>query len=230
MTDDTWIRVDRYLASELLTPDAELDAALEASEAAGLPSIAVSPTQGKLLQMFARLCGARNILEIGTLGGYSTIWMARALPADGRLVTLEADEKHAAVARANITRAGLDTIVEIRLGPALTSLPALAAESRPPFDLVFIDADKVNTAEYFMWALRMSRPGSLIVVDNVVRNGAIADAATSDPSVQGMQRFFDLLRSEPRVSATAVQTVGTKGYDGFAVVLVEGAAVPTGRR
>ncbi|MDQ3348185.1 MAG: O-methyltransferase [Acidobacteriota bacterium] len=223
MSDDTWTRVDRYLAGQLLPDDPILSAALQASDAAGLPAISVSPTQGKLLQMLARLCGARNLLEIGTLGGYSTIWLARALPAGGRLVTLEADEKHAAVARANITRAGLDDRIEIRLGAALDTLQSLAAESRPPFDLTFIDADKVNTPAYFTWALQMSRPGSLIIVDNVVRNGAVADASTSDESVQGMRRFFDLLKREPRVSATAVQTVGAKGYDGFAVVMV-GAA------
>jgi predicted O-methyltransferase YrrM len=220
MTNDTWLSVDQYLASALIAPDPALEAALQASDAAGLPSIAVSPTQGKLLQIFARLCGARNILEIGTLGAYSTIWLARALPAGGRLVTLEADARHAAVARANLTRAGLDGVVELRIGRALDALPALAAEARPPFDLVFIDADKVNTPEYFMWAVRMSRPGSLIIVDNVVRNGAVVDPETTDASVQGMRRFFDLLGQEPRVSATAVQTVGAKGYDGFAVVLV----------
>ena len=220
MNEDIWTRVDQYLAGELLAPDPVLDAALQASEAAGLPAINVSPTQGKLLQMLARLCGARRILEIGTLAGYSTIWLGRALPADGRLITLEADEKHAAVARANIARAGLDDVVEIRIGIALESLPAIAAESRSPFDFIFIDADKVNTPEYFAWALRMSRPGSLIVVDNVVRDGAVADAATPDPSVQGMRRFFDVLKRERRVTATAVQTVGAKGYDGFAVVLV----------
>jgi predicted O-methyltransferase YrrM len=220
MNKELWTRVDQYLAGELLAPDPVLDAALQASEAAGLPPINVSPTQGKLLQMLARLCGARRILEIGTLAGYSTIWLGRALPADGRLITLEADEKHAAVARANIARAGLDDVVEIRIGIALESLPAIAAESRSPFDFIFIDADKVNTPEYFAWALRMSRPGSLIVVDNVVREGAVADAATPDPSVQGMRRFFDVLKREPRLTATAVQTVGAKGYDGFAVVLV----------
>ncbi len=224
MSDDTWTRVDQYLGGQLLPDDPILSAAVQASEAAGLPAISVSPTQGKLLQMLARLCGARNILEIGTLGGYSTIWLARALPAGGRLVTLEADEKHAAVARANITHARLDDRIEIRLGPALDTLPSLAAESRPPFDLTFIDADKVNTTEYFRWALQMSRPGSLIIVDNVVRDGAVADAASSDPSVQGMRRFFDLLKREPRVSATAVQTVGAKGYDGFAVVMVGGSS------
>jgi predicted O-methyltransferase YrrM len=220
MSNETWTRVDQYLAGELLSPDPVLDAALQSSEAAGLPAINVSPTQGKLLQMLARLCGARRILEIGTLGGYSTIWLGRALPPDGRLVTLEADEKHAAIARANIARAGLDKVVEIRLGRALETLAVLAAESSVPFDFIFIDADKVNTPEYFAWALKMSRTGSVIIVDNVVRSGAVADAETSDTSVQGMRRFFDGLKRESRVSATAVQTVGAKGYDGFAVVIV----------
>jgi predicted O-methyltransferase YrrM len=220
MDKEVWTRVDQYLVGELLAPDPVLDAALQSSEAAGLPAINVSPTQGKLLQMLARLCGARRILEIGTLAGYSTIWLGRALPADGRLITLEADEKHAAIARANIARAGLDNVVEIRIGIALESLPAIAAESHSPFDFIFIDADKVNTPEYFGWALRMSRAGTLIVVDNVVRDGAVADTATFDPSVRGMRRFFEVLKREPRVTATAVQTVGAKGYDGFAVVLV----------
>jgi predicted O-methyltransferase YrrM len=226
MNNETWTRVDQYLVGQLLQPDEALEAALRSSDAAGLPSINVSPTQGALLQMLARLCGARRILEIGTLGGYSTIWLARALPAGGRLITLEADEQHAAVARANIGRAGLAGVVEIRAGRALDSLPVLARESRTPFDLTFIDADKVNTPEYFISALSMSRPGSLIIVDNVVRNGAVADASTTDASVRGMRRFFDLLKSEPRVSATAVQTVGGKGYDGFAIALVVESAAP----
>ena len=226
MNNDTWTRVDQYLAGQLLQPDEALEAALRSSDAAGLPSINVAPTQGALLQMFARLCGARRILEIGTLGGYSTIWLARALPAGGRLITLEADEQHAAVARANIGRAGLANVVEIRVGRALDSLPVLARESRTAFDLTFIDADKVNTPEYFISALGMSRPGSLIIVDNVVRNGAVTDGATTDASVQGMRRFFDLLKSERRVSATAVQTVGAKGYDGFAIALVVDSAAP----
>ena len=221
MNNETWTRVDLYLAGQLLPPDAALDAALRSSEAAGLPAINVSPTQGKLLHMLARLCGARRILEIGTLGGYSTIWLARALPSDGRLITLEADEQHAGIARANIARAGLAGVVDIRIGRALDSLPALARESRTPFDLTFIDADKVNTPEYFRRALDMSRPGSLIIVDNVVRNGAVVDSTSSDPSVQAMRTFFDVLQHEPRVTATAVQTVGGKGYDGFAVVRVE---------
>jgi predicted O-methyltransferase YrrM len=226
MNNETWTRVDQYLAGQLLPPDEALDAALRSSEAAGLPSINVSPTQGALLQTFARLCGATRILEIGTLGGYSTIWLARALPSGGRLITLEADEQHAAIARTNIGRAGLSDIVEIRVGRALDLLPGLARESRTPFDLTFIDADKVNTPEYFVAALNMSRAGSLIVIDNVVRNGAVADASTTDASVRGMRRLFDLLKSEPRVSATAVQTVGAKGYDGFAMALVREAAAP----
>jgi predicted O-methyltransferase YrrM len=225
MANETWTRVDDYLAEELLPPDTALAAALQSIEAAGLPAISVSPTHGKLLQILAQLCGARRILEIGTLGGYSTIWLARALPSDGRLVSLEADEKHAAIARANIARAGLDGVVEIRVGRALDLLPGLAAEPGPPVDLTFIDADKVNTPEYFTWALKMSRAGSLIVVDNVIRNGAVAEASSTDASVQGMRRFFDVVRGEPRVSATAIQTVGLKGYDGFAVVRVgEGPA------
>jgi predicted O-methyltransferase YrrM len=222
MSSEIWTRVDEYLSSQLLPHDPVLEEALRSSEVAGLPAINVSATQGKLLQMLAQLCGARNMLEIGTLGGYSTIWLARALPPGGRLVTLEFEEKHAAVARANITRAGLNGVVELQIGRALDLLPALATEQRAPFDLTFIDADKVNTTEYFGWALKMSRPGSLIIVDNVVRNGAVADPASADASVQAMRRFFDVLKGEPRVTATAVQTVGAKGYDGFAVLTVKG--------
>lgn len=230
MTEETWTAVDRYLSELLIPPDPALDAALEASDAAGLPAISITPTQGKLLQMLALLRGARAILEIGTLGGYSTIWMARALPDDGRLITLEFDERHAAVARANIARAGLARIVEVRVGRALDVLPVIAAEKHPPFDLIFIDADKVSTPEYFTWALELSRPGSLIVIDNVVRNGAITDAASGDASVQGMRRFFELLAAEPRVIATALQTVGAKGYDGLAVALVTGGEIQVASR
>jgi predicted O-methyltransferase YrrM len=222
MNPDLWTSVDSYLADALVGPDAPLDAALAASAAAGLPEIAVSPTHGKLLHLLARVLGARRILEIGTLGGYSTIWLARALPAGGQLITLEADPKHAGVASANIDAAGLGSMVEIRVGAALGTLPQLAAEGRGPFDLIFIDADKVNTAPYFTWALTLSRPGSLIVVDNVVRGGAVADPSSADPGIQGMRRFFDLVRTEPRVEATAVQTVGVKGYDGLAIVRVVG--------
>ena len=195
---------------------------LQASSEAGLPPISVSPTQGKLLNLLARVRGARAILEIGTLGGYSAIWMARALPADGRLVTLEVDPKHADVARASIARAGLAERVEVRLGPALDTLQRLGAENAGPFDLIFIDADKPTLPEYFRWALRLSRPGTLIAIDNVVRDGAVIDSGSLDASVQGVRRLNELMASEPRVSATAIQTVGAKGYDGFALALVTG--------
>ncbi|HEX4149238.1 MAG TPA: O-methyltransferase, partial [Pirellulales bacterium] len=195
-------------------------AALAAIAAAGLPPISVSPNQGKLLWMLARIQAARSILEIGTLGAYSTIWLARALPVDGRLITLESDPRHAAVAQANIARAGLANRVELRLGLALETLPEIAAEGSGPFDLVFIDADKPSTPDYFDWALKLSHLGSVIIVDNVVRGGAVIDAASEDPSVQGVRRFHELLAAEPRVSATAIQTVGSKGYDGFAIALV----------
>jgi len=220
MSEDVWKAVDGYLSDQLVAPDEALDAALEASAAAGLPAISVAPTHGKLLHLLARLVGARRILEIGTLGGYSTIWLARALPPEGRLITLEADAKHAGVARANIRRAGLEGLVELRLGAALETLPGIANEGCGAFDLIFIDADKQNIPYYFDWALRLARPGSLIVVDNVVRGGAVIDAASSDRSVQGVRRFLEMLAAEPRVSATAIQTVGLKGYDGFAIALV----------
>jgi predicted O-methyltransferase YrrM len=197
-----------------------LAAAHEASLAAGLPAISVTPNQGKLLAMLARLMGAERILEIGTLGGYSTIWLARALPASGRLVTLELDEHHASVARANLQRAGLTNVVELRLGLASDSLAQLAAAGVPPFDLVFIDADKASTPDYFTWSLQLTRPGSLIVIDNVIRGGKVLDADSVDPDIQGIRRTFELLASEPRVTATALQTVGSKGYDGFAVAMV----------
>jgi predicted O-methyltransferase YrrM len=220
MSQEQWTAVDRYLTDLLVPADAALEAALGDSAAAGLPAINVSPNQGKLLHLLARLQGARTVLEIGTLGGYSTIWLARALPAGGRLVTLEADAKHAEVARANIARAGLADVVEVRLGPALETLPRLAAEGRGPFDLIFIDADKEGYPDYLTWSLRLSRRGSLIVADNVVRKGAVIDPASDDPRVQGARRFNELLAAEPRVSATAIQTVGSKGYDGFALALV----------
>ena len=220
MTQEQWTAVDRYFSDQLLPPDPALEAALQASVAAGLPPINVSPTQGKLLQLLARMQQARTILEIGTLGGYSTIWLARALPADGRLITLEADPKHAAVARANLVRAGLAGVVELRLGRALDTLPQLAAEGRGPFDLVFIDADKPGYPDYFAWALKLTRRGSLIIADNVVRKGAVIDPASPDPIVQGVRRLHELIAAEPRVSATVIQTVGSKGYDGFAIALV----------
>ncbi len=220
MAEGQWTEVDRYLTDLLVPADPVLEAALAASAAAGLPPIQVAPNQGKLLALLARLCRARTILEIGTLGGYSTIWMGRSLPAGGRLVTLEADPKHADVARANIAHAGLADVVEVRLGRALDTLPQLASEGLGPFDLVFIDADKPASPEYFSWALELSRPGSVIIVDNVVRNGAVIDAASDDPNIRGTRRLHELLSSEPRVSATAVQTVGSKGYDGFVIAVV----------
>ena len=218
--EQRWTAVDRYIADLLLPPDPVLEAALQASSNAGLPSIAVSPTQGKFLQLLALAQGARAILEIGTLGGYSTIWLARALPAGGRLVTLEFDPRHAAVARDNIAAAGFAGIVEIRLGLALETLPQLAAEGGAPFDFIFIDADKDNYPGYFEWALQLSRPGTIILADNVVRNGAVIDAASSDPRVQGVRRFHELVAADPRVSATTLQTVGDKGYDGFTLLVV----------
>jgi predicted O-methyltransferase YrrM len=226
MSEAQWTAVDRYLADLFIGADPALDAALAASDAAGLPQIAVSSTHGKLLHLLALSMatpsgpGARKILEIGTLGGYSTIWLARALPAGGRLITLEADPKHAEVARANVARAGLADKVEIRLGKALDTLPGLTAEA--PFDLVFIDADKQGYCDYLGWSLRLTRPGSLIVADNVVRKGAVVDPASPDSMVQGVRRFNQMLAAEPRVAATAIQTVGSKGYDGFALAVVVG--------
>ena len=216
---EQWTAVDHYLTDLLLPSDPALEAALEASAAAGLPSIQVSPTQGKLLHLLAMSLGARKILELGTLGGYSTIWMARALPAGGRLITLEADAKHAEVARANIARAGLANVVDLRLGRAQETLPKLADEA--PFDLIFIDADKTGYPEYFQWAMKLTRRGSVIIADNVVRKGAVANPASEDANVQGVRRFNEVLAAESRVSATAIQTVGSKGYDGFAIALVQ---------
>ena len=220
MAEELWCAVDEYIAQTLIKTDTVLDTALEKSHAAGLPAINVSPSHGKLLHILVRLVNARTILEIGTLGGYSTIWMARALPPGGRLISLECDPKHVELARANIARAGLERVVDIRLGIALETLTAIAAEKIGPFDLIFIDADKVSTPEYFKWALKLSRVGSLIVVDNVVRKGEVANARTNDPAVQGMRRFIELAAAEPRVTATALQTVGCKGYDGISIALV----------
>jgi predicted O-methyltransferase YrrM len=220
MTQEQWTAVDDYINTLLVRPDPVLEAALEASHAAGLPAINVSPAQGKLLHLIARAQGAMTILEIGTLGGYSTIWLARALPQDGRLITLEADPKHAEVARANISRAGLSSVVDVRVGRALETLPDLVAEGRGPFDLIFIDADKTGYPAYFAWALKLCRRGSVIIADNIVRQGAVADAASADSSVQGVRHFNALLAAEPRVSATVIQTVGSKGYDGFAIAVV----------
>ena len=219
MTQELWNAVDQYVNDSLGLSDAALEAALTESAAAGLPSIVVAPNQGKMLHLLASAIGARRILEIGTLGGYSTIWLARALPAGGRLITLEVDAKHAEVARANIGRAGLSDVVELRVGPALETLPLLAAEGCGPFDLIFIDADKASIPDYFRWALKLARRGSLIIVDNVVRKGAVMDAASEDPNVKGVRRFNEMVAAEPRVSGTVIQTVGSKGYDGFAMVL-----------
>ncbi|SRR5579883_212867 len=221
MAQAQWTAVDDYITDLFVPPDSSLDETLRVSAAAGLPPHNVSPNQGKLLQLLAQIQGARTVLEIGTLGGYSTIWLARALPTNGRLITLEADPKHAEVARANIARAGLSAVVDLRLGHALSTLSQLACEGREPFDLIFIDADKPNNPDYFAWALKLSRPGSLIIADNVVRNGEVINATSSDPSVQGVRRFNELIAADPRVSATAIQTVGSKGYDGFAIALVK---------
>ena len=222
MDERHWAAVDAYLVDKLLGDDPVLDAVLEANHAAGLPAMDVSPVQGKLLQLLARMAGARRVLEIGTLGGYSTIWLARALPADGHVVTLEAQPSHAAVAEANFARAGVAERIDLRVGPALETLPVLAREGGGPFDLVFIDADKENNLAYLDWALRLGRVGSVIVFDNVVRQSRVLDAASIDPSTQGVQRLFDQLARDSRLSATAIQTVGVKGWDGFALVRVEG--------
>jgi predicted O-methyltransferase YrrM len=221
MDQTGWNAVDAYIADKLIAPNETLDDVLAANAAGGLPAIDVSPTQGKLLHLIARMTGARRVLEIGTLGGYSTIWLARALPAGGKVVTLEAVPAHAEVARANFVRAGVADRVELRLGQALDSLAALADEGAAPFDLVFIDADKPNNPNYLTWALKLSRPGTVIIGDNVVREGEVLDAASSDSSVQGIRRFFDMLAEEPRLSATAIQTVGVKGWDGLSFAIVD---------
>jgi predicted O-methyltransferase YrrM len=215
-----WTAVDDYFADLLLPADAALDAALAASDAAGLPRIAVSPLQGRLLYLLARFGRARRILEVGTLGGYSAIWLARALPPDGRLVSLELEPKHAQVARANLARAGLAGVAEVRVGPAADSLAQLEREGAAPFDLIFIDADKTGYPDYWHAALKLARVGTLIVADNVVRKGAVADAASTDANVQGVRRYHELVAAEPRVQATGLQTVGVKGYDGFCIALV----------
>jgi predicted O-methyltransferase YrrM len=216
-----WTRVDDYLSRTLVPGDAVLAAALAASDAAGLPAIQVTPNQGRFLQLLARSLGVRAILELGTLGGYSTLWLARGLAPGGRLVTLEAEPRHAEVARASFARAGLSSVISIRVGPALDTLPKLLAEGAGPFDLVFIDADKPSLPDYFQWSLRLAHAGTVIVVDNVVRDGEVADEGSADASVQGVRRMNALIAAEPRVSATALQTVGSKGYDGFAFVLVD---------
>jgi predicted O-methyltransferase YrrM len=217
---DLWTSVDQYLTEILVPKDASLESALAANAAAGLPSIDVSPTQGKFLHLLARIQGAMRILEIGTLGGYSTIWLARALPPLGTLISLEFSPKHAAVAKENIAQAGLASIVEIRIGPAADSLAQLHAENPQPFDLIFIDADKPSNPTYLEWAIKLSRKGTLIVVDNVIRDGEIANASSTDPAITGTRAMFEMLSANPRLCATALQTVGSKGYDGFALALV----------
>ena len=220
MEKETWTQVDRYMEGQLLGPDPVLEAALRDSDAAGLPSIHVSPSQGKLLQLLAQSMNARRILEIGTLAGYSTICLARALPPEGLLISLEYEQKHATVARANIARAGLAGIVEVRVGLALEQLPKLKAEKRDSFDLIFIDADKQGYPEYFAWALKLAHRGTLIVADNVVRNGEVINANSPNAGVPGVRRMIELVALETRVSATVVQTVGSKGYDGFLIARV----------
>jgi len=218
--EELWSAVDGYVAALLVGHDAALEAALEASAAAGLPAIQVSATQGKLLHLLVRMQGARNVLEIGTLGGYSAIWLARGLATGGRLITLERDPRYAELARSNIARADLTGVIDVRVGLALETLRQLKSERQEPFDLIFIDADKVSYPDYLEWAVRLSRRGSVIVADNVVRRGEITDGDSADPSVRAMRRFNELLASEPRLSATEIQTVASKGYDGFAIALV----------
>jgi len=227
MNDKIWDEVDTYLESTLVQPGPALRATRQASGAAFLPDIAVSPAQGKFLQVLARLIGARRVLEVGTLGGYSAIWMAQALPPDGRLVSLEVDSHHAEVARANVAAAGLESVVEVRVGPAVDTLPVLAQEvGTGYFDLTFIDADKPNNPAYFEWACRLTRPGGAIVVDNVVRDGKVVDETSDDPSVAGVRRLFEAMAAAPEVSATALQTVGVKGYDGLAIAVVAASPAP----
>ncbi|MGN6216400.1 MAG: O-methyltransferase [Solirubrobacterales bacterium] len=221
MDQETFAAVDQFIGETILDEDEALRGAVEAAEAAGLPAIQVSPAQGKLLQLLVRILGAKQILEFGTLGGYSAILMARALPEDGRLITLEAKPEYAEVARRSIERAGVGDKVEVRVGPALEALPVLEEEGAGPFDLVFIDADKVNTPNYFAWALDHTRPGGLIIADNVVRKGTLGDPADPDEATKAQRRLHESLANEPRVSATTIQTVGVKSYDGFLIALVQ---------
>jgi len=223
MTQELWAKVDRYLAETLIPSDAVLEEVLRANAAAGLPAQDVAPNQGKLLYLLALISGGKKFLEIGTLGGYSTIWLARALPRRGKVVTLEGNAKHAAAAAANFKKAGLHRAIDIRIGPALESLQKLQAEGAGPFDLIFIDADKVNNPGYLEWSLRLSRPGTVIVGDNVIRSGTVADPNDPTPHVRGVRHFFEMLAEEPNVEATAVQTVGSKGHDGFALAVVRRA-------
>ena len=222
MIDKIWNAVDKFIADQFLEDDPALTATLAASETAGMPPIQVAPLQGKLLMMLSRAMGARKILEIGTLGGYSTIWLARGLSEGGGLITLDHHAAYAEIARDNIANAGLGDKVEIRVGKALDTLPTLEAEGAGPFDLVFIDADKPNTPDYFDWAVKLSRPGGLIIVDNVVREGAVLEEKSENPNVKGLREFYVRAAADPRVTATAFQTVGDKGHDGLAIVLVTG--------
>lgn len=220
MGQERWAAVDEYVSGLLAPHDQALDAALSAAGAAGLPPIQVSPPQGKLLYLLAKSLGAQRILEFGTLAGYSTIWLARALADGGRLITLEADPAYAEVARKNIAGAGMDDVVDLRVGPALETLPELAQEGAGPFDLIFIDADKVHSPDYFAWSLEHSRPGSLIVIDNVVRDGSLVEAGSDDATIQAQRHLHEMLAAEPGVIATTIQTVGVKGYDGFTIALL----------
>jgi predicted O-methyltransferase YrrM len=220
MDYETWSAVDGFISGTLVRHDEALDTAVRESDEAGLPAIQVSPPQGKLLHVLARTIGARTILEFGTLGGYSTIWLARALPNDGRLITLESEPRNAEVARENIARAGLSEIVDLRVGAALDLLPDLEAEDAGPFDLTFIDADKIHTPDYFAWTLERTRPGGLIVADNVVRGGTLAEADSDDPVTVAQRRLHEQTAADPRVTATTIQTVGVKGHDGFTLALV----------
>lgn len=222
MSQELWTAIDQYITDALVPTDTVLDSVLRENEAAGLPPIHVAANQGKFLMLLAQVHGARNILELGTLGGYSTIWLARALPAGGKVITLEFEPKHAAIAKAGFARAGLADVIELRVGPALETLPKIEAEGSGPFDLIFIDADKPSYPEYFEWAVKLSRKGSVIVVDNVVRNGELTNPACEDPRVHAVRRFYELVAKDKRVSATALQTVGNKGYDGFAIMIVTG--------
>jgi predicted O-methyltransferase YrrM len=221
MNQELWTAVDQYIAANLIPSDPILEETLAANAKAGLPSIDVSPTQGKLLYLLAKISGAKKILEVGTLGGYSTIWFARALPPDGKVITLEVNPKHAEVALANITRANLASKVDLRLGPALETLAELHANGSGPFDFIFIDADKPNNPNYLDWAMRLSRPGTIIITDNVIRDGAVVNPDDPDPAIQGTRLLFEKLAAQPKLDATAIQTVGIKKHDGFAIAIVK---------
>jgi predicted O-methyltransferase YrrM len=220
MSQELWTAVEKYFNEMAVGSDAALDAAAAAAEAAQLPPVSVTPAYGKLLHLLARAVGAKRILEIGTLAGYSTIWLARAIPSDGRVITLERNPTHADIARANVTRAKLADRVDIRIGAALDTLPQLARDREAPFDFIFIDADRPNVAEYFEWAVKLARTGSIIIVDNVVRKGRVLDSSNTDAEIAGVRRFVEQLASDSRVSATMMQTVSSKGHDGFAMALV----------